>query len=81
MNVRLPLMVLIATTIAALAAEADADRHAADVYWTDAAPVLDGKMNEECWREAACLTDFRTFQKPAEAAAARRPVASPKTRS
>ena len=68
MNVRLPLMVLIATTIAALAAEADADRHAADVYWTDAAPVLDGKMNEECWREAACLTDFRTFQKPAEAA-------------
>jgi hypothetical protein len=39
-----------------------------NVYWTDAAPVLDGKMDDACWKEAELVTDFRMFQRPAERA-------------
>ncbi len=39
-----------------------------NVYWTDLAPRLDGKMGDACWKEAEVVKDFRTFQKPAERA-------------
>jgi len=39
-----------------------------DAYWTDAAPTLDGKMDDVCWKEAVVAGDFRTFQKPMERA-------------
>ena len=68
MKRRLPFLILAATALAGAAAEAEPDRYVLDVYWTDTAPVLDGKMDEACWRDAVSLTDFRTFQKPTEAA-------------
>ena len=37
-----------------------------NVYWTDVAPVLDGKMQDACWKEAEVAGDFRTFQKWSE---------------
>jgi len=39
-----------------------------DVYWTDAAPVVDGQMNDGCWKSAAVARDFLALasnQKPA----------------
>lgn len=29
------------------------------VYWTDSAPVIDGKPDDACWRSAALAKDFR----------------------
>jgi len=46
----------------------DAKEHKLQIYWTDAPPRLDGAMTEKCWQAAAVVGDFRTFQKPAEAA-------------
>jgi hypothetical protein len=29
-----------------------------NIYWTDKAPVLDGKMDESCWKDAEVANDF-----------------------
>ena len=38
------------------------------IYWTDVAPTLDGLMEEDCWKPAEVVDDFRVFQKAAQAA-------------
>ncbi|MCF7855930.1 MAG: DUF6067 family protein [Candidatus Pacebacteria bacterium] len=43
------------------------DRHI-NIYWTDAAPELDGKMDEACWREAEVAGGFRRFSNKTEMA-------------
>jgi len=32
------------------------------VYWTDTPPVLDGKLDDACWKEAEVAEDFRSLQ-------------------
>ncbi|MHC4874080.1 MAG: glycoside hydrolase domain-containing protein [Planctomycetota bacterium] len=39
-----------------------------NIYWVDKPITLDGKMNEECWKNAEVIGNFRKFQKSGEAA-------------
>ena len=39
-----------------------------NISWTDTPPVLDGKMDDACWKASEVAGDFRMFQKPAEKA-------------
>jgi len=37
-----------------------------NIFWTDNPPVLDGKRDDACWKNAEIAGNFRTFQKAAE---------------
>ncbi|MBN1865474.1 MAG: DUF4091 domain-containing protein [Victivallales bacterium] len=40
-----------------------------EIYWTDAPPVVDGVMDDECWGNAVVVTDFVWFKQPGKKAA------------
>ncbi|NLO74530.1 MAG: hypothetical protein GX100_10570, partial [candidate division WS1 bacterium] len=45
------------------------EEHVLSLYWTDTPPVLDGKMDDACWKDAEVAGDFtllNTYGPPAE---------------
>ena len=68
MKTRFAVVILFTSVLVGFAVEPPGKEYVLNVYWTDVAPVLDGKMTDACWGAAECITDFRTFQKPEECA-------------
>lgn len=52
--------IFVFSLIHSIRAQADnATPSAVNVWWTDSSPVLDGKMDDACWKQAEAATTFR----------------------